>query len=219
MCSSDINIFNYADDNCISFAGSGCFFNGMVQKKSLVANPAKFQTMLVKSNNIDDIELNVIAENVSLPSSDKMKVLGIDIDNMLTFDGHVSNMCIKAGKQLNALQRLKGSLHQDSRMAIYKSFIMSNFNHCPVIWIFTSKTSLSKLENIQKRALRFVLMTIRRAILICYRMLTYQESKLWSYDISQLKSLNVLTKLVLLTSVPCSHASNVRMHWGIALYW
>ena len=85
-----------------------------------------------------------------------MKVLGIDIDAMLTFDGHDSNMCIKAGKQLNALQRLKGSLDQDSNMAIYKSFIMSNFNYCPLIWMFTSKTSLSKLENIQKRALRFV---------------------------------------------------------------
>ena len=59
---------------------------------------AKFQTMLVKSNNIDDIELNVTAENVSLPSSDTMKVLGIDIDNRLTFDCHVSNMCIKAEK-------------------------------------------------------------------------------------------------------------------------
>ena len=127
------------------------------RKNSLVANPAKFQTMLVKSNNIDDIELNVTAENVSLPSSDTMKVLGIDIDNRLIFDGHVSSMCIKAGKQLNALQRLKGSLDRDSRMAIYKSFIMSNFNYCPVIWMFTSKTSLSKLENIQKRALRFVL--------------------------------------------------------------
>ena len=32
-----------------------------------------------------------------------------------------------------------------------------NFNYCPVIWMFTSKTSLSKLKNIQKRALRFVL--------------------------------------------------------------
>ena len=127
------------------------------RKNSLVANPAKFQTMLVKSNNIDDIELNVTAENVSLPSSDTMKVLGIDIDNRLPFDGHVSSMCIEAGKQLNALQRLKGSLDRDSRMAIYKSFIMSNFNYCPVIWMFTSKTSLSKLENIQKRAFRFVL--------------------------------------------------------------
>ena len=86
-----------------------------------------------------------------------MKVLGIDNDDRLTFGGHVSNMCIKAGRQLNALQRLKGSLDQDSRMAIYKSFIMSNFNYCPLIWMFTSKKPLSKLENIKKCALRFVL--------------------------------------------------------------
>ena len=66
-------------------------------------------------------------------------------------------MCIKTGRQLNVLQRLKGSLDQDSRMAIYKSFIMSNFNYCPVVWMFTSKKSLSQLESIQKRALRFVL--------------------------------------------------------------
>ena len=58
---------------------------------------------------------------------------------------------------MNALQRLKGSLDKNSRMAIYKSFIMSNFNYCLLVWMFTSKTSLSKLENIQKRALRFVL--------------------------------------------------------------
>ena len=47
-----------------------------------------------------------------------MNVLGIDIDDMLTFDGHISNiMCIKAGRQLKVLQRLEGSLDQDSRMA------------------------------------------------------------------------------------------------------
>ena len=34
---------------------------------------------------------------------------------------------------------------------------MSNFNYCPVVWIFTSKSSLLKLETIQKWALRFVL--------------------------------------------------------------
>ena len=116
---SDINIYNYADDNCISFAGSSIDIiahtlnKEMVslmewfRKNSLAANPAKFQTMLVKSNNIKDAELNVTVDNVSLPSSDAMKVLGIDIDDRLTFDGHVSNMCIKAGRQLNALQRLK----------------------------------------------------------------------------------------------------------------
>ena len=103
---SDINIYNYADDNCISFAVN--YINIIVDilnkemvslmewftKKSLSANPAIFQTMLVKSNNIKDAELNVTVDNVSLPSSDAMKVLGIDIDDRLTFDGHVSNMFI-----------------------------------------------------------------------------------------------------------------------------
>ena len=41
-------------------------------------------------------------------------------------------------------------------MAVYKIFIMSNFNCCPHIWMFTSKPMLSKQENIQKRALGFV---------------------------------------------------------------
>ena len=66
-------------------------------------------------------------------------------------------MCNKAGRQLNVLQRLKGSLDYASRLSIYKSFIMSNFNYRPVVWMFTSKSSLPKLETIQKRALRFVL--------------------------------------------------------------
>ena len=169
LFNSDINIYNYADDNCISFEGrsidiitdtldkESVSLMEWFRKNSLAANPAKFQTMLLKSNSSKDTQLNVIVENIYLPSFDTMKVLGIDIDDRLTFDGHISNMCIKAGRQLNVLQRLKDSLDQDSRMAIYKSFIMSNFNYCPLIWMFTCKTSLSKLENIQKRALRFVL--------------------------------------------------------------
>ena len=108
LYSSDINIYNYADDNCISFAGNSIdiiedTLNKEIislmewfRKKSLAARPAKFQTMLVKSNSIKDTEFNVTATNVSLPFSDTMKVLGIDIDARLTFDGHVSNMCIKA---------------------------------------------------------------------------------------------------------------------------
>ena len=74
-----------------------------------------------------------------------------------SFNVHVSNMCNKAGRQLNVLQRLKGSLDYSCRLSIYKRFIISNFNYCPVVWMFTSKSSLSKPKGIQKRALRFVL--------------------------------------------------------------
>ena len=32
-----------------------------------------------------------------------------------------------------------------------------NFNYCPLVWIFSSKRSLNRIENLQKRALCFVL--------------------------------------------------------------
>ena len=124
LFNSDINIHNYADDNCISFEGrcidiitdtlhkESVFLMEWFLKNSLAANPAKLQTMFLKSNSIKDIQLNVTVENISLPSSDTMKILGIDIDDRLTFDGHISNMCIKTGRELNTLQRLKSSLDQ-----------------------------------------------------------------------------------------------------------
>ena len=33
---------------------------------------------------------------------------------------------------------------------------MSNFSYCPLTWMFSNATSLKKIENLQKRSLRFL---------------------------------------------------------------
>ena len=33
---------------------------------------------------------------------------------------------------------------------------MANFNYCPLVWMFSSASSLKKIENLQKRALSFL---------------------------------------------------------------
>ena len=33
---------------------------------------------------------------------------------------------------------------------------MSNFSYCPLVWMFSYASSLKKIENLQKRALRFL---------------------------------------------------------------
>ena len=43
------------------------------------------------------------------------------------------------------------------RKAIYNSFIVSNFKYCPLVWYFTSRESINKMQKIQERALCFVL--------------------------------------------------------------
>ena len=162
-------LFNYADDNCLSYAGNNVelieksltsdidTLRKWFKENSLEANPVKFQSMLISSRDKTDLKLDVSVDGTMLETTESIKILGVTVDRKLNFNDHVSQMCTKAGRPLNVLQRLKGCLDYNSRMAIYKTFIMSNFNYCPVIWMFTSKASLSKLETLQKRALRFVL--------------------------------------------------------------
>ena len=127
------------------------------KQNSLKANPEKFQSMLISSHGCDVGGLMINVENTIISSLEEMKVLGVTIDDKLNFTEHISDVCTKAGRQLNILQRLKKVLDNKSLMAIYKSFIMSNFIFCPIVWLFTCNKSLDRIENIQNRALRFVL--------------------------------------------------------------
>ena len=43
------------------------------------------------------------------------------------------------------------------KVAIVNSFIYENFNYCPLVWHFTTRESIRKIEKIQKRCLRIVL--------------------------------------------------------------
>ena len=82
--------------------------------------------------------------------------MGVTIDSKLNFSDHVSNVCKKAARQLNALARISRFLNPASRMILYNSFVMSNFNYCPIAWHFCGKVNNDELEKIQERALRIL---------------------------------------------------------------
>ena len=86
-----------------------------------------------------------------------VKLIRIDIDIHLKFDSHIYTLWQKTSNQLNALCRFKSLLKQDRKNVIANSFIYSSFSYCSLTWHFCSKRSIKKIENFQKRALRFVL--------------------------------------------------------------
>ena len=85
-----------------------------------------------------------------------VELLGIQIDDKLNFNLHISKICKSAANQLNALIRLKQFLSFHAKEVLINSYIISNFNYCPLVWMFSSTQSLNKIENLQKRALRFL---------------------------------------------------------------
>ena len=48
------------------------------------------------------------------------------------------------------------TLVQTWKINIYHSFILSNFNYCPLTWHFCGEVNTKKIEKIQERALRFI---------------------------------------------------------------
>jgi hypothetical protein len=85
---------------------------------------------------------------------ESVKLLGVIIDRNMNYQKHVTNICKKASIQLNAFSRIRHFLDTDGRITLVRSFIMSNFNYCPLIWHFCGKTHTAKLERLLYRALR-----------------------------------------------------------------
>jgi hypothetical protein len=80
----------------------------------------------------------------------------LTLDKKLDFCEHISLTCRKAAWQLSALRRISKYLTVESRMIIFKSYVVSNLNYCKVVWHFCLKKSAKKLERLQERGLRIV---------------------------------------------------------------
>ena len=78
------------------------------------------------------------------------------IDSEFSFDQHVSSICRKASKKLHALGRIATFMSFNKRRTLMKAFIESQFNYCPLIWMFHSRTMNNKINRIHERALRLV---------------------------------------------------------------
>ena len=104
--------------------------------------------------NHDNYSVNI--GNEVIESTDTVELLGLKIDNKLKFNEHVTNLYIKGNQKLHALARISKYLSQDKLKIIMKTFIQSQFNYCPLVWMFHSRTLNNKINKLQERALRLV---------------------------------------------------------------
>ena len=68
-----------------------------------------------------------------LLENSKEVLLGVIIDNKLTFHIHIKNSCRKADQKLGSLLRITGYLNSSQRKLIFSRMIKSEFSYCPLI--------------------------------------------------------------------------------------
>jgi hypothetical protein len=49
---------------------------------------------------------------------------------------------------VNVLKRIGNNLSKLGKLTIYYSFILSNFNYCPLVWHFCGESNTKKLQTI-----------------------------------------------------------------------
>ena len=160
-------ICNFADDNTIYPCGTNlegiiidleedlCQALELFESNRLVANPSKFQMMLLGTKHNDKICMEINGATVCPSAS--VKLLGITIDAGLKFDQHVKTLCQKVNKNVKAFSRVAKLLDLDKEKLLYNSLLLSNFNYCPLIWIFCEKQCNKEINRVHKRALRTLL--------------------------------------------------------------
>ena len=107
---------------------------------------------LLASNHTSDININVGANTITCSGS--IKLLGLRIDNTLKFDEHVSSLCKMANQKLHALASISNYIPSAKLKMLMKSFVISQFSYCPLIWIFHSKKMNNRINHLHERALK-----------------------------------------------------------------
>ena len=81
---------------------------------------------------------------------------GISIDTTLSFEHHITSLCKKASQKLHALARIAHYMDFEKRRSLMKAFVISQFNYCPLIWMFHNRALNNRINKIHERALRLI---------------------------------------------------------------
>ena len=89
----------------------------------------------------------------SFPVKESIDIFGMNIDNKLQFDKHVSSVGKKINNHLNVMIRFR----KITLVKLSKVFILRHCHYCPSVWNFCGARNTEKLDALNQRSLRIVL--------------------------------------------------------------
>ena len=137
---------HYADDNNLFLIGKNKevikslllldfeIVNNWFYVSFMILNPEKSHYMCLGKDLNDNELLNF--NKLIIKSNKEVEILGIKIDKNLNSNNHIKSICRKAGQKLRALLIISSNLNMKQKKLLYKSKVKSQFNYCPLVWMF-----------------------------------------------------------------------------------
>ena len=107
----------------------------------------------VDNSNVLTLQLN----NTCIANVKKQKLLGIYIDENLTWTAHIDYLCTVISSKISLLRQLSTYVPVDIQKLFYQGYILPLLDYGSITWGSTSSTNIDRLLKLQKRAARIIL--------------------------------------------------------------
>ena len=134
----------------------------MFFRQLLTLNYVKLNTgnktnfMLLNSLKHNPISYKIIVNNHSISPEDKLKYLGVLLDNMLSWKPHVQKVKIQLSRGCGVLTKLKHYTTQFVLKVVYNSLIHPHLNYSILNWGRASNATIQPFIMLKYRAMKII---------------------------------------------------------------
>ena len=135
--------------------------NKWCDENQMLINEKKTKCMLIgtrqRLSRLECKQLSISINNIPIECVENEKLLGVRIDNSLSYTKHVDDVCRSLASKLALLKRIKCYLPLQYRKLYFNAYILPSLDYCLNIWGNAPKTHLDRILKFQKYAARIIL--------------------------------------------------------------
>ena len=124
-------------------------------------NASKTKFMLLSSEIVkhDFVHSNqsLLMEGKEIDMVNKIKYLGVIIDDKLSFKEHCNFTVSKISYSLSHMARCCNNLSMWAKLVIFNTLVLPHFNYCVTIMYMFGQNETNRLQKLQNRAMRIIL--------------------------------------------------------------
>ena len=130
---------------------------------NMYLNPSKTKAMMAVGKRLrkrfegETLSLQLSLNDKEIEIVRSHKLLGMKIDQDLTYDEHIDELCKKLSKRIGLLRHISPYLKQKQRLVYYQAIVKPVMLYICSVWSSCSNKSLERVFQMQKRAARIIL--------------------------------------------------------------
>lgn len=112
---------------------------------------------MIKAHTCSNHELDNLCSCNELSRTDKIKYLGVYVDELINWHSHIDALTSRTRKLIYIFKTLRNSADRDTLRLVYSALCESLLRYCISVWGGSLKTKMLQLERAQRAVLKVML--------------------------------------------------------------